>query len=130
MSQVDLTKMINILYSNPPTKPNSYKLDLSVDDVEMTDEVLKELAKTTSNVLMNIFISGCDILFGSNVTPSNIKQEQFELINKYINSFGYNTNFKYTYNDKKVPVNLDIFFTVLNETDETDETETEENETK
>ena len=116
MSAVDLSKMIKTLFASRPTPPNSYKLDLSMDDTpEMTQEVLNELAKTTSNVLMNIFISGCEILFGNDITPDKISPEQFELVNKYINSFGYNTNFKYTYKDdtNTVPINLDIFFTVL-----------------
>lgn len=113
MSEVELSKMIQVVFSNPPENPNSYKLDLSVDDIEMTDEILDQLAKSTSNILMNIFISGCKILFGEDITPSNITDDQFQLINKYIHSFGYNTHYEYTYSDNKIPTKLDVYFTAL-----------------
>ena len=113
MSEVELSKMVNIVFANPPGNPNSYKLDLSVDDIEMTDEILDELSKTTSSVLMNIFMTGCGILFGDSVSPGSITSEQFQLINKYINSFGYNTHYEYTYNDDQVPTKLDVYFSAL-----------------
>ena len=115
MSEVELSKMVNIVFANPPGNANSYKLDLSVGDgdVEMTDEVLDQLSKTTSRVLMNIFITGCGILFGDSVSPGNMTEEQFQLINKYINSFGYNTHYEYTYNDNKVATKLEVYFNAL-----------------
>lgn len=128
MSEVDLKKMVNIVFSQPPAAPGAYKLDLSVDteqnpeqNVEQDPEFVNELAKTTANVLMNIFISGCNILFGNNVTPANITEAQFSTVNKYINSFGYQTNYEYTYIDIvnengetiKKPSNLNVHFTAL-----------------
>ena len=113
MSEIELSKMVQVVFANPPSKPNSYKLDLSIDNIEMTDNIVDQLAKTTSNVLMNIFISGCQILFGKTVSPSNISKDQFELINQYMNSFGYNTNYEYKYSDTDIPIQLDIYFTEL-----------------
>lgn len=122
MSEVDLQKMVSIVFSQPPSEPGSYKLDLSVDSDDTQDpEFANELAKTTANVLMNIFISGCQILFGNNITPANITDEQFKTVNKYINSFGYQTHYEYTYIDTlnengdtiKKPSNLNVHFTIL-----------------
>jgi hypothetical protein len=122
MSEVDLNKMITIVFSQPPAESGAYKLDLSVDtSVEQDPEFANELAKTTANVLMNIFISGCQILFGNQVTPANITEDQFTIVNKYINSFGYQTHYEYTYTDTindngeiiKKPNNLNVYFTVL-----------------
>ena len=124
MSEVDLKKMIAIVFSQAPADRGAYKLDLSVDteqNVEQDPEFANELAKTTANVLMNIFISGCQILFGNQVTPANITEEQFTTVNKYINSFGYQTHYAYTYtetiNEKgetvKKPSNLNVYFTAL-----------------
>jgi hypothetical protein len=125
MSEVDLKKMIKIVFSQPPANPGSYKLDLSVENpVENPvddPEFVNELAKTTANVLMNIFISGCQILFGNEITPANITEEQFVKVNKYINSFGYQTHYEYIYKDIinengetiKKPSNLNIHFTAL-----------------
>lgn len=114
MSEVDLKKMVTIVFSNPPSDPKTYKLDLSVDDsLEMNETVVSELAKTTSNVLINIFISGCNILYGNEVTPANISQDQFQYINKYIKSFGYETHYEYTYNEEQKPTNLNVYFTAL-----------------
>ena len=122
MSQVDLKKMITIVFSQPAADPGSYKLDLSVEtDHEQEPEFANELAKTTANVLMNIFISGCQILFGDTITPVNITKDQFKTVNKYINSFGYETHYEYTYNDIlgkngetiKKPSNLNVYFTAL-----------------
>jgi hypothetical protein len=62
---------------------------------------------------MNIFISGCNILYGNEVTPANISQDQFQHINKYIKSFGYETHYEYTYNEEKLPTNLNVYFTAL-----------------
>jgi hypothetical protein len=125
MSQVNLSKMINIVFSTEPAQPKSYKLDLSVDtddtvDIE-SEEFKKELAKTTSNVLMNILISGCQILFEEDISPQNISKSQFSLINKYINSFGYETHYEYEYKEThnhlgeivKIPCNLNVHFTEL-----------------
>lgn len=132
MSQVNLEKMIEIVFSQPPSEPKSYKLDLSVgedinndgnsNEVEDSEKLAAELAKTTANVLMNILISGCQILFGTSVNPSNISEEQFKTINKYINSFGYETHYEYTYTEStnesgetiKKPSNLNVYFTALN----------------
>lgn len=123
MSEVDLKKMITIVFSQPPADPGSYKLDLSVETetVEQDPEFANELAKTTANVLMNIFISGCQILFGDTITPANITEDQFTTVNKYINSFGYQTHYEYTYTDIigengetiKKPSNLNVYFTAL-----------------
>jgi hypothetical protein len=123
MSEVDLKKMIAIVFSQPPAESGAYKLDLSVDSsVEQDPEFANQLAKTTANVLMNIFISGCQILFGDTITPANITEEQFTTVNKYINSFGYQTHYEYTYTDTigengetiKKPSNLNVHFTALN----------------
>ena len=124
MSEVDLKKMIAIVFSQAPADRGAYKLDLSVDteqNVEQDPEFANELAKTTANVLMNIFISGCQILFGNQVTPANITEEQFTTVNKYINSFGYQTHYEYTYTETinengetvKKPSNLNVYFTAL-----------------
>lgn len=122
MSEVDLKKMVTIVFSQPPADRGAYKLDLSVDTiVEQDPEFVNELAKTTANVLMNIFISGCQILFGNQVTPANITEDQFTTINKYINSFGYQTHYEYTYTETlgengetiKKPSNLNVYFTAL-----------------
>ncbi len=128
MSEVDLNKMVTIVFSQPPADAGSYKLDLSVDNEqddnnndELNKEITNKLAKTTANVLMNIFISGCQILFGNDITPVNITEEQFAKVNKYINSFGYQTHYEYTYKDIvnengetiKKPSNLNMHFTAL-----------------
>lgn len=123
MSEVDLKKMITIVFSQPPADPGAYKLDLSVEteNAEQDPEFANELAKTTANVLMNIFISGCQILFGGTIRPSNITEVQFTTVNKYINSFGYQTHYEYTYTETlgengetiKTPSNLNVHFTAL-----------------
>ena len=133
MSEVDLKKMVTIVFSQPPAEAGSYKLDLSVeqddeqddeqdkDNDELNKEITNKLAKTTANVLMNIFISGCQILFGNDITPVNITEAQFAKVNKYINSFGYQTHYEYTYKEIvnengetiKKPSNLNVHFTAL-----------------
>ena len=126
MSEVDLKKMVTIVFSQPPAEAGSYKLDLSVEqddnnNDELNKEITNKLAKTTANVLMNIFISGCQILFGNDITPVNITEQQFAKVNKYINSFGYQTHYEYTYKDIvnengetiKNPSNLNVHFTAL-----------------
>jgi hypothetical protein len=116
MSQVDLVNMITVVFSQPPGQQGSYKLDLSVDsqDIENDPEFPNALAKTTANVLMEIFIYGSKILFGNDITPAKISDDQFLIVNKYINSFGYQTHYEYTYKDEtNIPSGLDVYFTSL-----------------
>jgi len=84
-TDLDLFKTINLIFTKEPMKPKTYNLRLNPNDSNNAD-------KNIYDILINIFINGMNTLFGSKVHPGNITKEQFDLLNDYIKSLGYNTN--------------------------------------
>ena len=121
MSSVDLNKMIDHIFSEPPQTAGFYYLDLELKGLEQNDETKQLQAANVAQVLMTIFSQGCNKLYGQGITPRNMAHDQFDNINKYINSFGYEAKFEYIYNEEvtetgetiKNPVNLNIWFEAL-----------------
>jgi hypothetical protein len=122
MSSVDLNKMIDHIFSEPPQTAGYYYLDLELKDLEQNEETQKLQAANVAQVLMTIFSQGCNKLYGQGITPRNMTQDQFDNVNKYINSFGYEAKYEYIYKDEiaengetiKTPINLNLWFEALN----------------
>lgn len=107
-----IEQLIQTLFSNDPPPPNSFNIELSIDEsLDINDEVSQQLAKQQSEILMNFFVSGCEIIYGEPVNPSKLSQIQIDHMNKYIHALGFHTNFEYTYDENNKPTKLDIFFT-------------------
>ena len=104
--KLDAFEIISLIFKEPvkPSKHFNLKLDETID-------INKNI--NFNDILMTIFLKGIEIKFGNKVTPQNISKEQYTIINSYMNSFGYNTEFGYTYNDNNEPINLNIWFTKL-----------------
>jgi len=118
MSQIasgtfDLKEFILKLFANPPQNKHSFRLELENPDVTDIDSENLEQQKAAAyknNLLMTIFINGGRLLFGESINPGNISQEQFKLLNSYMESIGYTCKYEYVKNDKGVNTNINIWF--------------------
>jgi hypothetical protein len=112
---INLDYMINQIFSEEPQTPHFYHLDLEENEgPSVENETRKQIrSKNTANILMTIFFNGCKKLFGESVGPNNMTKEQFELVDKYIMSFGYTTRYEFETDDQNVPVSLQIWFEKL-----------------
>ena len=84
MSNLDLFKHFVMIFNEPPQKAKFYNLRLDENNPENQDV-------NFNDILIQIFINGIGVLFGTEITPATITKEQFDLANSYIHSFGYNT---------------------------------------
>jgi hypothetical protein len=138
-SNINLSYMIEQIFSEEPQIPHFYHLDLETRSESTESESETETgsasasrsgsastsaasseasarvkSQNTANVLMTLFFNGCKKLYGENFGINNITKEQFEHANKYIQSFGYNTRYEYEFNESGVPVSLQVWFEKLN----------------
>ena len=116
-SNINLTYMIDQIFSEEPQVPHFYHLDLETSDGGDATEAGTEArvkSQNTANVLMTLFFNGCKKLYGENFGINNLTKEQFDHANKYIQSFGYNTRYEYEYNESSIPVSLQVWFEKLN----------------
>ena len=120
MSSANLQAMVQHVFTQPPSPPKSYLLDLQIKKDSYPDKSDAERsemeAANIAQILMTIFSYGCGVLFKS-ITPREMSSEQFSDINKYIESFGYTTKHDYVYEERKdqekVPTNLNVWFEKL-----------------
>jgi len=124
MTSINLQEIIKNIVKEPPREAKFYYLDLEIKNEDLllnkTKDEIKELQYANmAQILMTIFSNICGILYES-VTPRNITKEQFEIINKYIESLGYRVNKEYIYEKKDidgvltdVPTNLNLWFEKL-----------------
>lgn len=108
-STMDLKELIFKLFSNPPQNKQSLRLELENNNEDDSEESNKMRAYK-NNLLMTIFINGSRILFGESVTPTNISERQFNLLNLYMESIGYTCKYEYVKNEDGVNTNINIWF--------------------
>lgn len=84
-SSPTIDEIVNCVFGpNIPMRPGSINLRFSHDPA------------LVNKILSNIMILGAKKIFGDSVSPSNITQKQFLLLNDYFHSMNY--NIKYTPN--------------------------------
>jgi hypothetical protein len=98
MSNENLQLMVEHVFSEPAKGPNYYLLDLEVKREMYPDKTEVELKDMESaniaQILMSIFSHGCSIIFkGEKITGRDMTAEHFVKMDKYIQSFGYKTNY-------------------------------------
>jgi hypothetical protein len=81
--------LINIIFVDSPKPPCTYNLSLPRDN-----------SSTMFQLLMTLLISGAKKLYGENITPSDISEDQFEELKRYIESVGYVIKYNYKNNNK------------------------------
>lgn len=106
MAEQDAFQVFNIIFQDLPKPPNHYNLRLDENNPENKNV-------NFNDILLNIFFNGMKILFGESTNLRNITQEQYGLINKYIQSLGYSVIFNYEYDDDNFPINIKVWFEQL-----------------
>jgi hypothetical protein len=110
-STMDLKDLILKLFTNPPQNKHSFGIELeNANEAAETEEAKNKILTYKNNLLMTIFINGSRILFGEAVTPANISETQFNLLNRYMESIGYTCNYEYVKNEDNVNTNINIWF--------------------
>lgn len=71
---------IKTFFLSEPQSKNYYTMEISEEKIYDT--------------LINVYLNGMNILFGSKCNPINITNEQFNLLNKYMMSIGYIVEYK------------------------------------
>jgi hypothetical protein len=102
MEYLDLTRVINTVFSQSPQPPCTYNLSLE-----------KDTPINMFPILMNILVIGAKKLFGSDITPNKITEQQFDRLKKYIESIGYIVKYKFNYkidNENVKPDTVNIWF--------------------
>ncbi len=85
MESKSLQDLVNIIFSKPPKPPCTYMLTQDSSNV------------TYFQLLMSLLISGAKILYGENITPNDITDNQFKELQSYIESVGF--RIKYNFSD-------------------------------
>ena len=102
----DAFQTLEIIFKEDPKPPNTFNLRL--DDSNPENVTIK-----IEDILINVFFNGMKSLYGEATNLRNITQEQYENLNKYIHSLGYNTIFEYEYDDDNFPINVKVWFEKL-----------------
>jgi hypothetical protein len=102
MQFIDLSNIINTVFSQSPKPPCTYVLNFQ-----------KGKYFNVFHLLMNILIIGAKKLFGSDITPNKITETQFNRLKEYIESLGYIVKYKFNYkieNDNIIKDTVNIWF--------------------
>lgn len=102
----DAFKTFEIIFTEEPKPQNTYNLRLDESNPDNSNVKIED-------ILINIFFHGMKTLFGEECNLRIITQEQYEYLNKYIQSLGYSTIFEYEYDDDNFPINVKVWFEKL-----------------
>lgn len=94
-----LESLIEMIFGGLPKPPCTYTLATPDDN-----------STSMFQLLMGLLISGCKILYGDHIQPSDITPSQFKEIQKYMESVGYVIKYNYSYDDKNTPLKINIWF--------------------
>lgn len=101
-NDINLYQLINLIFTNPPKASNSIIIDIN--------KIASEQNLTTFQSLMTILINGAQILFGNNITADSITESQYDILQQYIKSIGFELHHEYKYNDDGIPIMVNIYF--------------------
>lgn len=104
--QLDAFATVNKIFEAELKPPNFYNLKLDENNPDNKD-------KNFYDILINVFLNGMVTLFGNTVHPGNIQQNDFNTLNNYMHSLGYNTIMKGVYDEHGNPSNVEISFEPL-----------------
>lgn len=117
VKEMDITDLIEKIFSKPPEPPCTYNLipTGSSHDEDLDDGDDDNLFP----ILINVLVGGAKKLYGPNVSPEKISEEQFLILNAYMSSLGFNIEYEYEYgsgsdgsdsDDDRDPIAINIWF--------------------
>lgn len=105
-NELDAFATINEIFKLDVKPPKFYNLRLDPNDPVNSE-------KNIYDILISVFLNGIVTLYGNTVNPQNIQKDEFDNLNSYINSLGYNTLIKGVYDEIGNPSNIEISFEKL-----------------
>lgn len=99
---IHIEDVIEMVFAHEPYPPCTYNLALS-------DRLLQQNVNMFQT-LMAILIEGTKRVYGSNITPNDISDEQFLRLRYYMQSMGYDIHKSYVYSDSGIPIAVNIWF--------------------
>lgn len=107
-SDKTLSGLVDMIFTNSPKPECTYT-------VAVAEQISTEVS--LFQLLMNILVAGAKKLYGDNITPNDISEEQFEELKTYIRSIGYEIKHEYKFliddpdiDDKYKPRIMNIWF--------------------
>lgn len=91
--------IVNTVFVQPPREPCTYRLTL-------TDSPFNDARVAMFPFLMEILTSGAKKLFGDDITPQTISNQQFDKLKLYILSLGYQVKHNFTNRNDATLVNI------------------------
>jgi hypothetical protein len=82
---MSVLEIVDAIFTKPPQEACSLRVELS----EYSNGNLFHL-------LMDIMMQGAKCLFGNDISVHNISLKQFDILNQYIRSFGFNIKHNFT----------------------------------
>lgn len=102
LQNINLYQLINLLFTNSPKPPNSIVIDIN--------KLASDQKLTVFQSLMTILINGARILFGENVSAENISDSQYNTLQNYIQSIGFDLHHEYKYDENGIALMVNIYF--------------------
>lgn len=91
MNLIELSELVNVIFESPPKDISTYNIK---SDLEMFP------------ILMEILIRGARKLYGEGIKPSQLTEEQFEMLKKYMLSLSYKIMYNFTENEQGRIINI------------------------
>lgn len=99
VSFTSVQNIVDTVFSKPPQEPCSYNL-------VVTDSPFDDVRITMFPFLMEILVTGAKKLFGNDITPHQLTSEQFDKLQSYMLSLGYQIKYNYSHNSNNTMVNI------------------------
>lgn len=107
-SDKTLGSLVEMIFTKIPKPECTYT-------VAVAEQISSEIS--LFQLLMNILVAGAKKLYGDNITPNDISEDQFEELKTYIRSIGYEIKHNYKFliddpdiDDKYKPRIMNIWF--------------------
>jgi hypothetical protein len=96
-----INNFVNMIFSSDPVSSKSFMFEFKGSEEQL------------NNILINILINGSKKVFGESTYLPNISIDQFELLNKYMQSMGYTAKREFKYQGDQI-VDVRVWFEKLN----------------
>lgn len=113
-----IEEFVAAVFDAEPKEPKSLYLELSPKNEENRETKKGEEDlnnQTLNNFLINLYLIGIKKVYGEDTQLQDVvdDSEKFKYMNKYMQSFGFDSKYEYVYNENNLPVNLNLWFEKL-----------------
>lgn len=95
-----INNFVDMIFTNEPAFTKSYIFEYNGSEEQL------------NHILINILINGSKRIFGDSTYIPNLSEENFNFLNKYIESIGFTVKREFKYNEEKI-IDVRIWFEKL-----------------